>query len=90
MKNKIMGKIANIIAIITPYFVRAITSFLKYGFIACILLLAFDLYGYVSVRTCCWLIIISGIVVELIKIVIGALIKRFKSKEEEEDDESIR
>lgn len=88
MKNKIMGKIANIIVILTPYFVRAITSFLKYGFIACILMLIFNLCGRISVRTCCWLIIISGIVVELIKIIIGSLIKRFKS--EEEDDESIR
>lgn len=89
MKNKIMGKIANIIVILTPYFVRAITSFLKYGFIACILLLVIDLGGHVSVRTCCWIIIISGIVIELIKIIIGSLIKKFKS-EEEEDDESIR
>lgn len=89
MKNKIMGKIANIIVILTPYFVRAITSFLKYGFIACILLLIFDLCGCISVRTCCWLIIISGIIIELTKIVINTLIKKFKS-EEEENDESIR
>lgn len=89
MKNKIMGKIANIIVILTPYFVRAITSFLKYGFIACILMLVIDLCGHVSVRACCWIIIISGIVVELIKIVIGYLIDKFKSKEEE-NDESIR
>lgn len=88
MENKIMGKIANIIVILIPYFVRAITSFLKYGFIACILMLVIDLGGHVSVRMCCWIIIISGIVIELIKIVIGYLINRFKK--EEEDDESIR
>ena len=89
MKDKIRSKIANLFAVITPYFVRAITSFLKYGFIACILLLIFDLCGCISVRTCCWLIIISGIIIELTKIVINTLIKKIKS-EEEEDDESIR
>lgn len=87
MKNKIRSKIANLLAIMTPYFVRAITSFLKYGFIDCILLFALDMCGYVSVRTCCWIIIVSGIVVELIKIIIGTLINKFK---EEENNESVR
>lgn len=83
MKNKIRSHLVNLIALLTPYFVRAITSFFKYGSICCIVLFVHSVSGYLTISGCCWIIIISGIIIELIKIIIGNLLNKFKEEENE-------
>ena len=81
MKNKIRSYLVNIIALLTPYVVRIVTSFCKYGSICCIVLFVHSVQnGYLTISGCCWIIIVSGIVIELTKIIIGQTIN--KSKEE--------
>lgn len=77
--------LVNLIALLIPFFVRAITSFCKYGFICCLILLIHSLNnGYLTISRCCWIIILSGIVIELTKIIIGKILS--KSKEEKENE----
>ena len=83
MKNKVRSYLVNIIALLTPYIVRTITSFFKYGVICCIVLFVHSLSGYLTISGCCWLIIISGIIIELIKIIIGNVFNKFKEEENE-------
>ena len=84
MKNKIRSHLANIIALLTPYIVRIVTSLFKYGSICCIVLFVHSLQnGYLTISGCCWIIIVSGIVIELTKIIIGKILS--KSKEEKEN-----
>ena len=84
MKNKIRSYLVNIIALLTPYVVRIVTSFCKYGSICCIVLFVHSVQnGYLTISGCCWIIIISGILVELIKIIIGNLLNKFKEEENE-------
>ena len=82
MKNKIRNYLVKLIALLTPYFVRVVTSFCKYGIISCILLFVHST-GYLTISGCCWIIIISGIIIELIKIIIGNLFNKFKEEENE-------
>ena len=83
MKNKIRSYLVNIIALLTPYVVRTVTSLVKYGSICCIVLFVHSLQnGYLTISGCCWIIIVSGIVIELTKIIIGKILK---SKEEKEN-----
>ena len=81
MKNKIRNYLIKLIALLTPYFARTITSFCKYGIISCILLFVHSVSGYLTISGCCWIIIISGIIIELIKIIIGNLFNKFKEEE---------
>lgn len=84
MKNKIRSYLVNIIALLTPYVVRTVTSLFKYGSICCIVLFVHSLQnGYLTISGCCWIIIVSGIVIELTKIIIGKILS--KSKEEKEN-----
>ena len=81
MKNKIRSYLVNIIALLTPYLVRTVTSFIKYGVICCIILFAHSMNnGYLTISGCCWIIIVSGIIIELTKIIIGKILS--KSKED--------
>lgn len=81
MKNKVRSYLVNLIALLTPYIVRIITSFYKYGIISCIVLFVHSVYGYLTISGCCWIIIISGIIIELIKIIIGNVFNKFKEDE---------
>lgn len=82
-KNKIRSYLVNLIALLTPYIVRTITSFCKYGIISCILLFVHSVSGYLTISECCWIIILSGIIIELIKIIIGNLLNKIKEEENE-------
>ena len=84
MKNKIRSYLVNIMALLTPFIVRVITSFFKYGSICCIVLFVHSVQnGYLTISGCCWIIIVSGIVIELTKIIIGNIIN--KSKEDKDN-----
>ena len=83
MKNKIRNYLIKLIALLTPYFVRVVTSFCKYGIVSCIVLFVHSVSGYLTISGCCWIIIISGIIIELIKIIIGNLLNKFKEEENE-------
>ena len=81
MKNKIRSYLINLMALITPYIVRTVTSFCKYGSICCIVLFVHSVQnGYLTISGCCWIIIISGIVIELTKIIIGKILSKYKEE----------
>ena len=83
MKNKIRSYLVNIMALLTPYIVRTVTSFIKYGVICCIVLFVHSMNnGYLTTSKCCWIIVLSGIIIELIKIIIGNLFNKFKEDKE--------
>ena len=82
MKNKIRRHLGNIIALLTPYIVRTVTSFFKYGSICCIVLFVHSIQnGYLTIYGGCWIIIVSGIIIELTKIIIGKILKSREEKE---------